>query len=174
VRKSVKVVSTHQARAVHGAQNQRLFPTITQSNCGTSRIAAGFVDMPPAHVAKPHYHEYSELIIFFTEGRGVAFIGPDYEPHFLTAGDFLYVPEGVIHFGINLDETQRFIGVEIRTDPHFNDDLILVPEVEASVEQLAADYCSRYARGELSVPAHWATQPSGPYQFQAVESAASF
>lgn len=164
-KKAVTVVSTNKATSVQGAQNQRLIPTITHSISGATNIGAGFVVMPPAHVAKPHYHAKSELIIFFLEGCGVAFTGRDFTPHFVAAGDFLYVPEGEIHFGINLREDVRHTGVEIRTDQHFNEDLVLVPELNDEAQHIAAEYRRKFAEGTLDVPASWQALPDGPFNF---------
>jgi len=166
--KVATVVSTGAAAAALGPQGQLLLPTITQSSCGSEHIGAGFLVMPPARVAKPHYHEYNELIIFFLEGFGIAFIGEELEPHYVGPGDFLYIPEGVLHFGINLSETQRHTAIEVRTDPHFNEDVVLVPEMEAQAIEVAAEYRRRYAAGTLEVPETWKNMDSGPYRHQEV------
>jgi uncharacterized RmlC-like cupin family protein len=163
--KTVQVVSVDKVTSMLGPQNQILFPTITQKITGATGIGAGFLVMPPARVAKPHYHKNSELVIFFLEGHGVAFTGPKFEPHYVGPGDFLYVPEGVAHFGINLSETERHVAVEVRTDPQFNEDVVLLPEMDAEANRLAAEYRRKFADGTLNTPAEWKGQPKGPYNF---------
>lgn len=163
-KKQVYVVSTQDIAAGLGPQNQLLMPTITNSVCGCEHIGSGFLVMPPARVAKPHMHEYSELIIFFLEGWGIAFTGRDYEVHYVGPGDFLYIPDGVIHFGINLSEKERSTGIEIRTDPHFNEDVVLIPEMEDEANRIAAEYRKKFADGTLDVPASWKQRDIGPYR----------
>lgn len=166
--KTVKVVSTAEIAASTGPQGQLLLSTITNSVCGSEHIAAGYLVMPPARVAKPHMHKDNELIIFFLEGFGVAFIGRDFKPYFVGPGDFLYVPEGIIHFGINLSEKDRHTGIEIRTDPHFNNDVVLIPEMEKEANKLAVKYRNKFTAGTLEVPASWKGRDIGPYRHQEV------
>ncbi|HEX4662581.1 MAG TPA: cupin domain-containing protein [Candidatus Saccharimonadales bacterium] len=164
LKKEVKVISAQEATAGMGPQNQLLSPTITNSMCGSEHISSGFLVMPPARVAKPHIHRHNELIIFFLEGWVICFIGRDYQPYYLAPGDFLYVPEGVIHFGINLSETERATAIEIRTDPHFNEDVELIPEMEAESIKVADEYRRKFAERTLDIPASWKDRSVGPYR----------
>jgi uncharacterized RmlC-like cupin family protein len=151
-----------------GPQNQMLIPSIITETCGTKAIGSGFLVMPPARVAKPHIHAHSELIIFFLEGFGISIMGRDYEPLFVGPGDFLYIPAGEIHFGINLSETHRSTAIEIRTDPHFNEDVVLIPEMEEESIRIAAEYRKKFAEGTLDVPVSWKTRDEGPYKHKEV------
>lgn len=165
-KKSVKVISTSATATGLGPQNQLLMPTITNTSSGSEHIASGFLVMPASRVAKPHIHEHNELIIFFLEGFVICFVGRNYEPYYLAPGDFLYVPEGEIHFGINLSETERATAIEIRTDPHFNDDVVLIPEMEEESIKIAAEYRRKFAEGTLDVPASWKGMDRGPYRYK--------
>ena len=161
----VDVVAAEASAAALGPQGQMLTPTITNLVCGSRHISAGFLMMPPARVAKPHLHKDNELIIFFIEGWGVAFVGREFEPHYVAPGDFLYVPAGVIHFGINLSETERSTAIEIRTDPYFNKDVQVIPEMVEESLKIAADYRQRFANGTLDVPESWKSRSRGPYSY---------
>jgi uncharacterized RmlC-like cupin family protein len=163
LQKVVKVISTRTGEVTIGPQSQRLIPSITQALCGAEHISAGFLVMPPGKVAKPHIHRDNELIIFFLEGWGVALIGPDFEPFFHGPGDFLYIPEGVMHFGVNLSTEHRVVAIEMRTDPHFNEDVILFPKLEKKAEKAAAKLRKQFADGTLKVPSTWIGQGVGPY-----------
>ena len=65
-------------------------------------------------------HQKNEMVLFILEGWGAALVGPELEPIYHRPGDFIYIPAGVEHLGINLSSTDRIVIAEIRTDPHFN------------------------------------------------------
>ena len=56
------------------------------------------LEMPAGTVAKPHYHEAHETVIFALEGATEMRHGPNLE-HVMRveAGDFVYIPAGVPH-----------------------------------------------------------------------------
>lgn len=163
-----RVLSVHELSFKLGPQNQMLIPTITTESCGTNAIGSGFLVMPPSRVAKPHIHAHSELIIFFLEGFGISLMGRDFEPLFVGPGDFLYIPAGEIHFGMNLSETHRSTAVEIRTDRHFNKDVELIPDMEEEANRVAATYRKKFKEGKLKVPKSWKDRDYGPYKHKEV------
>lgn len=137
--KLVRVCRPEKSEETMGAQEQLLTPCITRQVCGAEGISAGMVNMPPGVRAKAHYHAYSEIIVYCLQGHIAALIGPEMTPHFHYPGEFIYIPEGVIHVAVNLSESENATAVEIRTDPHFNEDVILTPEYEHGVDNIVAD-----------------------------------
>lgn len=101
------------------------------------------VNMPPGKVSRAHYHAHSEIIVVCLRGQAATLIGPEMTPHLHGPGDFVYIPEGVVHAAVNLSETAELVAVEMRTDPMFNDDVVLTPEhdraVAAAVVRLRRD-----------------------------------
>jgi uncharacterized RmlC-like cupin family protein len=136
--KSVVVAHEEESAAIVGPQNQRLIPCITSAVCGSSGISAGMVRMPPGAVSKAHYHARSEIVVMCLRGRAATLIGPQLTPYLHGPGEFIYVPEGVVHVAVNLSDTEELHAVETRTDPGFNDDVVLTPTYDGPVRELAA------------------------------------
>jgi uncharacterized RmlC-like cupin family protein len=136
--KSVVVVRHQESAAVIGPQNQRLIPCITSNVCGTTGISAGMVRMPPGAVSKAHFHAHSEIVVMCMRGRAATLIGPQLTPYLHGPGEFIYVPEGIVHVAVNLSDTEELQAVEMRTDPGFNDDVVLTPTYDNLVPELAA------------------------------------
>jgi uncharacterized RmlC-like cupin family protein len=126
--KSVLVARPTGSAEIIGRQGQHLIPCVTQHTCGATGISAGQVNMAPGAVSKPHYHAHTEIVVVCLRGYAATLIGPELIPHFHGPGEFMYVPEGVVHVAVNLSESEDLVAVEMRTDPRFNDDVVLVPE----------------------------------------------
>jgi uncharacterized RmlC-like cupin family protein len=95
------------------------------------------VRMPPGTVSKAHYHARSEIVVMCLRGRAVTLIGPELTPYLHGPGEFIYIPEGIVHVAVNLSETEQLHAVEMRTDPGFNDDVVLTPIYDDRVPELA-------------------------------------
>ena len=133
-----------------GKQGQRLLPCITRDVCGAEGISAGMVYMPPGARSKAHYHARHEIVVACVTGLAVTLIGPELTPHVHGPGEFLYVPENVMHIAVNLSATESLVAVEMRTDPQFNDDVVLTPEYDggqfdALLPDLLAQLRAQYA-----------------------------
>ncbi len=122
---------------------------MAQDTAGCSHISGGLIIMPPKKIARPHIHKDNEIVLFIVEGWGAALVGPEMTPIFHGPGDFLYFPAGVEHVGINLSSTDRIVLAEIRTDPKFNDDVIVLPELEEKAHQVAAELWEKFEKGEI-------------------------
>jgi len=48
-----------------------------------------------------------------------------------------------------LSDTQRLVLIEIRTDPKFNEDLVLLPELQAKAQDIAKDLWQKFKAGEI-------------------------
>ena len=143
------VISPYDSKIEVGPQHQRISRAVANDTAGTSRISGGLIIMPPGKISRPHIHKDNEIVLFIVEGWGVALSGPDMKPIFHGPGDFLYFPAGCEHVGINLSSTDRIVLAEIRTDPHFNEDVIVLPELEEKVHQIAPDLQKKFAAGEI-------------------------
>ncbi|MET8797145.1 cupin domain-containing protein [Nocardia sp. NPDC004568] len=137
--KSALVARPVDSTARIGRQGQNLTPCITRGRCGATNISAGYVNMPPGKSSRAHFHAHSEVVVVCTDGYAATLIGPDLIPHFHGPGEFMYIPEGVIHVAVNLSGTHNLIAVEMRTDPEFDDDVVLTPELETRAQVVAAE-----------------------------------
>lgn len=163
--KKVVVSSPYKEKSIFGAQGQRLIPMITQEMCGTTGLSACMVYMPPGRVAKPHLHVKNDIVVVVIEGYAASLIGPNLEPVFHGPGEFIFIPEGVVHVAVNLSTTERLVAIEMRTDPKFNEDVAPTPEHDEKTKQVVAGLQKQYANGTLKLPEHWNIKDIGPFKF---------
>jgi uncharacterized RmlC-like cupin family protein len=92
--------------------------------------SAGMVRMPGNHVAKVHVHHHTEVIVYVLEGFAATLWGEQMEPLLHGPESVVYIPPGVPHTAVNLSSTDEVRAVEFRTDPRFNHDTELLPDLE--------------------------------------------
>src|SRR5579862_298736 len=154
--KRVTVVSARDAKSItRGPQGQRFVVGVNHDICGGEHIAGGLVAMTPGLMAKTHIHHRSESVIFVIEGWAATLVGPELAPTFQGPGDFLFIPPGVEHTGLNLSETDRCIAVELRTEKVFNEDVEPLPNLEARAKEIAAALRAQFKEGKLGLPDDW-------------------
>lgn len=111
---------------------------VTAQTVGSANLSVGMVYMPPAGKSRPHVHDQHEIAILFLDGWSITASGQNLE-HIAVhgPGDYKYVAAGVPHMGINLSTTEPVIGVEARSDPNFNQDVRLLPNLDEQAERVA-------------------------------------
>ena len=85
--------------------------------------------IPPGHKNRAHYHIHSTQGQYYLKGRLRHFFGPRYNEQSvdIEAGDYLYLPRGIIHHGMNLSDTEpveilcAYAGVRSRFDSDKSD-----------------------------------------------------
>ncbi|MCW2542381.1 MAG: cupin protein [Frankiales bacterium] len=134
-----KVVRSSAAEllAEHTPQDQLLTPCVTQELAGAQRISAGMCLMPPSHQSRAHVHDDHEIVILVLDGHAATLWGWDLTPLTHGPGEFVFVPPGVPHVAVNLSETARVLAVEHRSDPNFNSDVRLLPELDERAKDIA-------------------------------------
>lgn len=120
-----------------GPQGQRLFPSVNTTLSGSSQLSIGTVLMPPGGISRAHVHNRYELVVVVVEGLAATLLGPDLEPAVQGPGDFLLIPAGVPHVAVNLRADHRVLAIETRADPDFNNDVELLPELDAKAAEMA-------------------------------------
>lgn len=163
--KSVKVGSHLTSEPILSPQGQKLIPTITQDFCGAKGLSACMVVMPPGKTSKAHLHKNNEIIVIVIEGYAATLIGPEMEPVFHGPGEFIFIPDGIIHAAVNLSTEHRLVAIEVRTDPKFNEDVVLTPEHEDKLKKVGARLHKHFAAGKLNLPKHWNVTEFGPFKF---------
>lgn len=143
------VVSALNASRTASAQEQILLPCISSSTAGAKALSAGTVLMPAGKFSRVHYHAVSEIIVVCLTGNAASLIGPTLEPRFHGPGEFIYIPPGVFHAGVNLSRVEGIVGVEARTDPAFNDDVVTVPELDELAAVRSAELQDLFENGKL-------------------------
>ena len=163
--KQLNLISIADGETSYGPQGQRIITVASNELCGSEHMSAGLVVMPPLKVARVHMHYVHESILFFTEGWFATLLGPELRPIFHGPGDVLFIPENIIHVGINLSDTHNAVLLEVRSESDFHDDIIVQTHLEAKVEKIAVDLQKKFAAGELPLPSNWEKRGFGPYQF---------
>lgn len=167
--KKVHVSSPYTEKSIFGPQGQRLIPTITQALCGTTGISACTVYMPPGRFARPHLHEKSEIIVIVVEGYAASLVGPQLKPVLHGPGEFIFIPDGIVHVAVNLSTKYRLIAFETRTDPQFNEDVIIKPEYDKKTYKIVAKMQKQFNKKTLPIPQHWKIKDGEPFLFADVK-----
>jgi uncharacterized RmlC-like cupin family protein len=117
---------------VIGKQGFSYAPAVSAQTVGASGIHMQLLTMPPGGRAKAHKHEAHETAIYVLSGEGGMYYGDRLEHHLVSrAGDFIYIPANVPHLPYNLSQTDPCLAVISRTDPHEQESVVLLPELDA-------------------------------------------
>jgi uncharacterized RmlC-like cupin family protein len=136
-----------------GKQGLSYFEGIARETVGAEAICMHLLTIPPGGRAKAHMHRSHETAIYLIEGEAHTWYGPRLEHHAIHhAGEMFYIPAGVPHLPMNLSDRPA-TAVIARTDPHEQESVVLLPELEALVPALLeAIGESRSARQETTAP----------------------
>ncbi|UJW32567.1 cupin domain-containing protein [Saccharothrix sp. AJ9571] len=122
-------------RAVKGRHDQAVAPVLSTRNADVDDISAGYVHMPAAHHSKAHLHRTTEIVIFVLSGHACTLWGKNLTPLIHGVGDLVYIPPRVPHAAVNLSADKPVLALEIRTDPTFTQDVVLLPGLDPAVEE---------------------------------------
>ncbi|MEM9524198.1 MAG: cupin domain-containing protein [Pseudomonadota bacterium] len=116
-----------------GKQGLEYFEGIAKETTGSQGICMHLLDIPPGGRAKAHKHAAHETAIYVLEGAAMMYWGERLEHRMeACAGDLVYIPADVPHLPINhTDAPAR--AVIARTDPHEQESVVLLPELERLV-----------------------------------------
>lgn len=117
-----------------GKQGFDYFEGISKEATGSGGICMHLLTIPPGGRAKAHKHETHETAIYVLEGRAIMYWGAQLEHCMETAaGDMVYIPADVPHLPINTSDAE-VKAVIARTDPHEQESVVLLPELERFVD----------------------------------------
>ncbi|WP_172296760.1 cupin domain-containing protein [Pseudoruegeria sp. HB172150] len=116
-----------------GKQGFTYFEGIARETTGAQAICMHILRIPPGGRAKAHMHESHETAIYVLEGEAIMYWGDKLQHRMETnAGELIYIPAGVPHLPINTGATEA-VAVIARTDPHEQESVRLLPELEEMV-----------------------------------------
>jgi len=119
-----------------GKQGFSYFEGIAKETVGANAICMHLLTIPPGGRAKVHKHESHETAIYLMSGEAHVWFGERLEQHVVQqAGEMFYIPAGVPHLPMNLSDKPAS-AVIARTDPHEQESVVLLPELEALVPEL--------------------------------------
>jgi uncharacterized RmlC-like cupin family protein len=117
-----------------GKQGFSYFEGIASETVGSDAICMHLLTIPPGGRAKVHKHESHETAIYLISGEAHVWFGERLEEHVVQhAGEMFYIPAGVPHLPANLGDKPA-TAVIARTDPHEQESVVLLPELEALVK----------------------------------------
>ena len=121
-------------RTYGGKQGFSYFEGVAKETVGAQGLCMHLLTIPPGGRAKAHKHECHETAIYVLEGESVMWHGERLE-HVMhvKAGDMVYIPANVPHLPAN-NGTRPVTAVIARTDPHEQESVVLLPELEALVK----------------------------------------
>ncbi|PSL20124.1 cupin domain-containing protein [Shimia abyssi] len=118
-----------------GKQGFNYFAGVARETTGAQGICMHMLRIPPGGRAKAHLHESHETAIYVLEGSAIMYWGDQLEHLMETnAGDMIYIPAGVPHLPINTG-TVEAVAVIARTDPHEQESVKLLPDLDNLVPQ---------------------------------------
>lgn len=116
-----------------GKQGFNYFEGVARETVGARGICLHLLTIPPGGRAKAHLHENHETAIYCLDGEAVTYWGARLENRTVTrAGDMFYIPAGMPHLPVN-ESDKPASAVIARTDPHEQESVVLLPELEAHV-----------------------------------------
>jgi uncharacterized RmlC-like cupin family protein len=116
-----------------GKQGFSYFEGISRESTGSQAVCMHLLTIPPGGRAKAHKHATHETAIYMLEGVTVMHWGHALEHRMeVAAGDMLYIPADMPHLPFNPGPGPAR-AVIARTDPHEQESVVLLPELERLV-----------------------------------------
>ena len=100
---------------------------VTPDETGTEHISCGVVQLEPGKGHERHNHPNAEEMLYVVRGEGEQEIAD--ETREISAGDMLYIPEGVYHGTINTG-WEPLVLIAVYAPPGPEDVLRNLPEAE--------------------------------------------
>jgi uncharacterized RmlC-like cupin family protein len=119
------VVRSHEP--YQSKQGLTYFKGISADNSGAKAICMNLLTIPPGGRGRPHYHAGHETAIFVLSGEALTWYGEGLRQcATVRAGDFLYIPAGMPHLPVNLNENEPCTAIVARTDPNEQESVVLL------------------------------------------------
>lgn len=118
-----------------GKQGFEYFEGIARETTGARGICMHLLTIPPGGRARAHKHATHETAIYVLSGVTVMFWGARLEHRMeARAGDLVYIPADMPHLPFNPGPDPA-TAVIARTDPHEQESVVLLPDLEALVPE---------------------------------------
>ena len=117
-----------------GKQGFDYFEGIAKETVGSRAICMHLLTIPPGGRARAHKHATHETAIYVIAGTSVMFWGDQLQHRMeIGAGELLYIPADTPHLPMNIGPVPCQAVIS-RTDPHEQESVILLPELEHLVQ----------------------------------------
>ena len=116
-----------------GKQGFSYVEGLAAETVGAQGICMHLLTIPPGGRARAHKHATHETAIYMLAGTSVMYWGQRLENRMeASAGEMIYIPADMPHLPFN-PGTVPASAVIARTDPHEQESVVLLPELEALV-----------------------------------------
>lgn len=116
-----------------GKQGLTYVEGISAERVGSTGICMHLLTLPPGARANAHLHEAHETAIYVISGEAEMWYGEGLAEHLVVrAGEMLYIPANTPHLPMNTSDAPC-VAVLARTDPHEQESVVLLPELDAAV-----------------------------------------
>jgi uncharacterized RmlC-like cupin family protein len=116
-----------------GRQGFSYFEGVAKESVGSQAICMHLLTIPPGGRAKAHKHATHETAIYVLSGTTMMAWGELLENVMeVSAGEMLYIPADMPHLPWN-PGPEPATAVIARTDPHEQESVVLLPELDALV-----------------------------------------
>ena len=117
-----------------GQQGLPYAAAVSAETVGSRGLWLGLVTIPPGGRTRAHLHRDHESAISVLAGESECWYGPRPGGVLVTRrGDIVYVPAGTPHVAVNRSPTEPCRVVIARTDPHDQESVVLLPELDGRV-----------------------------------------
>jgi uncharacterized RmlC-like cupin family protein len=114
-----------------GKQGLQYNVAISAETAGAQALHMQLVTIPPGGRAHAHKHATHETAIYALSGTSGMWYGERLEHHVVVEpGNFLYIPADMPHLPYNPSQTEPVVAVIARTDPHEQESVVLLPELD--------------------------------------------
>ena len=117
----------------HGKQGFDYLEGVSRESSGAQAICMHLLTIPPGGRATAHKHATHETAVYLISGRTVMYWGDRLEHRMdARAGDLVYIPADTPHLPLN-PGPEPAVAVISRTDPHEQESVELLPELDPLV-----------------------------------------
>jgi uncharacterized RmlC-like cupin family protein len=112
---------------------------VSAESTGARGICLHTLVVPPGGRGTAHLHEHHESAVYVLEGESEMWWGDGLAHRdVVRSGDFVYIPAGVPHLPVNTGTT-TLRAVIARTDPNEQESVVLLPELDALLDERLRD-----------------------------------
>lgn len=115
---SDEIVTVRPAVTTDTVQKLPNYVGISADTAGSKGLSMNMVVIPPGAKAEPHFHKDFETAIYLIKGHVETRYGDKLEKTVVNqSGDFVFIPPGVPHQPVNLDNENPAVAIVARNDP---------------------------------------------------------
>lgn len=113
------VITVRPEATIRSRQGLGQYVGISGANSGARGLSMNRVVIPPGGRAAAHRHVGYESTVYLLQGTVETRYGPNLEKSVVNrAGDFLFIPAGLVHQPVNLSSSEPAIAIVARNDPN--------------------------------------------------------